>query len=329
MALTLEHAKTFGVAATCRALGVSRASFYRWKNRKALAPSSPKKSARALSYEENKLVLDTLNEDRFVDLPPAQVVASLLDQGTYLCSERTMYRILAEHDQLRERRAFTRHKNHPKPELLASGPNQLWSWDITKLKGPSKWTYFYLYVILDVFSRYVVGWMIATKECSLLAEKLMEETCKRQKIDRGKLTLHADRGSVMTSKSFAFLLADLGVTKTHSRPYVSNDNPYSESQFKTMKYRPNYPDRFGSMEDARGFCRGFFHWYNEQHHHSGLSMMTPEQVHLGQQNAIKQARDQVLSSAFQKHPRRFVKGLPSSKECPRLVWINPPLGLSS
>ena len=234
-----------------------------------------------LSPEERQKVLDLLHTDRFVDQSPREVYATLLDEGTYLCSVRSMYRVLDEQGEVRERRDQLRHPVYQPPELLATGPNQVWSWDITKLKGPVKWTYYYLYVLLDIFSRYVVGWMVAHREQASLARKLIEETCEKQTIEPGQLLVHSDRGPSMSSKPVALLLADLGVTKSHSRPHVSNDNPYSESQFKTLKYRPEFPERFGSMEDARGFCQTFFPWYNTEHHHSGIGFLTPEQVHYG------------------------------------------------
>jgi len=269
-------------------------------------------------------VLDALHERRFVDLPPDEVYATLLDEGRYLCSVRTMYRILAENQELRERRDQLRHPSYPVPELLATAPNQLWSWDITKLLGPTKWTYFYLYVILDVFSRYVVGWMVAHRESSSLAQKLIRETCARQKIKPGQLGIHADRGSSMTSKPVAFMLADLGVTKTHSRPHVSNDNPFSEAQFKTLKYRPDFPDRFGCVEDSRALCENFFHWYNVHHHHSGLGLLTPHDVHHGAAPERIANRALVLAGAHAAHPERFTSGPPSPPALPREVWINRP-----
>jgi putative transposase len=252
------------------------------------------------------------------------VVATLLDEGTYLASERTMYRILAQAGQTGERRNQLTHPRHARPELLATRPNELWSWDITKLLGPATWTYYYLYVILDVFSRYVVGWTVAHAEQAALAERLLAATTAKQQILPGALTVHADRGSSMTSKPVAFLLADLGVTKTHSRPHVSNDNPYSESQFKTLKYRPGFPDRFGSIHDARAFCRQFFGWYNAEHRHSGIAMMTPEAVHYGHADKLHQARAEVLAAAYTAHPERFVRRPPAPKPLPTAVWINPP-----
>ncbi len=247
-----------------------------------------------------------------------------LDEGTYLCPERTMYRILASAGETRERRVQLVHPVYHKPELLAEAPNQLWSWDITKLLGPAKWTYFYLYVILDVFSRYAVGWMVAHRESAELAQRFIEETVAKQRIPPGQLTLHADRGTSMTSKPVAFLLADLGIAKTHSRPHVSNDNPYSESQFKTLKYRPGFPSRFASMEEARSFCSGFFPWYNTEHHHSGIGFLTPEAVHLGQAPGLYQARSDTLAVAYALHPERFVRQAPLPPPLPTAAWINKP-----
>jgi putative transposase len=311
-----------GIADTCNALNVARATFYR--SRQTRQPSQRKKPARALSDGERQAVLDVLHEPRFADRAPGEVHATLLDEGKYLCSERSMYRILEENQEVRERRDQLRHPHYAAPELLATAPNQLWSWDITKLLGPAKWTYFYLYVILDVFSRYVVGWMVAHQESAVLASKLIEETCERQKIQPHQLTLHADRGSSMKSKPVALLLADLGVTKTHSRPHVSNDNPFSEAQFKTLKYRPDFPDRFGAIEDSRGFCQVFFPWYNNEHHHSGLGMLTPRDVHYGLAPAKLEQRSRTLELAYQSHPERFVRGLPKPQELPTEAWINKP-----
>jgi putative transposase len=279
---------------------------------------------RALSALERQEVLEVLHTDRFVDRAPTEVYASLLDEGTYLCSVRTMYRILDEQGEVRERRDQARHPQYKAPELLAIGPNQVWSWDITKLLGPVKWSYFYLYVILDIFSRYVVGWMIAHGESAALAKRLIRETCEKQNVAPGQLTIHADRGSSMTSKPVALMLADLGVTKTHSRPQVSDDNPYSESQFKTLKYRPGYPDRFGSIEDARAFCQGFFAWYNGEHRHSGIGLLTPETVHQGKAELATSHRQLVLAAAFDAHPERFVRGTPMPPRLPEAAWINKP-----
>jgi len=287
-------------------------------------PKEPVKPERSLSEDERQHVLDTLNSERFVDMPPTEVYATLLDEGVYLCSIRTMYRILEENKEVRERRNVARHARYEKPELLATQPGELWSWDITKLKGPAKWTYYYLYVIMDVYSRYVVGWMVAPRESAELARKLISETIVKQEADPNKLTIHADRGSSMKSKCVAMLLSDLGVTKTHSRPHVSNDNPFSESQFKTMKYRPEFPANFGSMEDARGFCGGFFDWYNREHHHSGIALLTPEMVYYGLAEEVRLNRNVTLERAYQQHPERFVRKVPESPRLPDAVWINPP-----
>jgi putative transposase len=273
-------------------------------------------------------VRELLNSERFVDWSVREVYATLLDEGVYYGSWRMMYRILQAHEEVRERRDQARHPAYTKPELLATAPNQLWSWDITKLKGPTAWTYFYLYVILDVYSRYVVGWLIAERESAELAEEFIAATCEKEGIGPDQLTLHADRGSSMTSKTVAQLLADLGVTKTHSRPHVSNDNPYSEAQFKTLKYRPDFPSQFGSVEDARGWARQFFAWYNNAHHHSGLGLLTPATVHHAQAAETLAARQVVLQAAYAAHPERFVRGIPTPPELPTAVWINRPTSTS-
>jgi putative transposase len=280
--------------------------------------------ARALKPEEREQVLDLMHSERFMDQAPREIYATLLDEGRYLCSVRTMYRILEQESEVRERRNQLRHPAYEKPELLATAPNQVWSWDITKLLGPAKWTYYYLYVIMDIFSRYVVGWMLAGRESAALAERLIEETCHKQAIQPNQLTIHADRGSSMTSKPVAFLLADLGITKTHSRPHTSNDNPFSEAQFKTLKYRPGFPARFESIEEARSFCQVFFPWYNQQHHHAAMGLLTPHVVHHGQAEAVLEARRKVLTEAYRAHPERFVKGSPALISLPTEVWINPP-----
>lgn len=259
-----------------------------------------------------------------MDKAPAEVYARLLDEGTYLCSIRTMYRILKDANEVRERRNQVRHPAYAKPELLATGSNQVWSWDITKLKGPKAWQHYNLYVIMDIFSRYVVGWMIAERESETLAQRLIGDTLRKQGIQRSQLVLHADRGAAMCSKPVAQLLADMGVTKTHSRPHTSNDNPYSEAQFKTLKYRPDFPERFGSLEDARGFCRGFFRWYNREHYHSGIALLTPEMIHCGQAPAVIHRRSAVLEAAYDAHPERFVRKKPTHPNPPTAAWINPP-----
>jgi len=316
--------KRVGIQAACAALLVPRSSLYRARASQTVR-SSPKICARALSQVEKIKVREELNSERFQDRSPREVYATLIDEGRYLCSWRSMYRILDENHEVRERRDQLRHPNYVKPELLATAPKQLWSWDITKLLGPSKWTYFYLYVILDVYSRYVVGWMIAERESAVLAEELISQTCARQGIQRGQLIVHADRGSAMTSKPVALLLADLGVTKTHSRPHVSNDNPYSEAQFKTLKYRPDYPTRFGCLQDARAWAAEFFDWYNREHHHTGLALLTPADVHFRRAEDVQQKRQAVLQAAYEKTPERFVKGAPHPIPLPKAVWINPPI----
>jgi len=312
-----------GKREACAVLGIPRSSLHR-ATQPRKEPVPLKISPRALSEAEKIKVRQELNSERFQDQSPREVYATLMDEGRYLCSWRTMYRVLAESLEVCERRNLLRHPSYTKPELLATAPNQLWSWDITKLLGPSKWTYFYLYVILDVFSRYVVGWMIAERESAALAEELISQTCARQGIQRGQLTVHADRGSAMTSKPVALLLADLGVTKTHSRPHVSNDNPYSEAQFKTMKYCPDYPTRFGCLQDARAWAAEFFTWYNREHHHTGLALLTPADVHFHRAEDVLQKRQAVLQAAYEKTPERFVKGVPHPIQLPKAVWINPP-----
>jgi len=320
-----ELAPVLGTRSACRVTGACHATVYR--RRRVTKPAATKERAaspRALTPQERSEVLDVLHSERFFDVSVAEVVATLLDEETYLCSIRTMYRILEDEGESRERRAQLHHPNHVRPELLATAPNELWSWDITKLLGPAKWTYYYLYVILDVFSRYVVGWMLAHRESAALAKRLIAETCAKQEIARDRLTVHADRGSSMTSKPVALLLADLGVTKTHSRPHVSNDNPYSEAQFKTMKYRPEFPGRFGSIEDARAFCQTFFGWYNAEHRHSGIALMTPEVVHYGRAKDIQKVRTRALLGAYAEHPERSVKGAPRPWPLQTAAWINRP-----
>ena len=332
MDATEQLGATVGLKSACTVLGVNRAALYRHRTRLAgtprdetLRPPPPLK----LSTRERQTVVDLLHSERFVDASPYTIQAMLLDEGRYHCSTRTLYRILAQEGELKERRAVRHHTQYAKPELLATGPNQLWSWDITKLKGPVKWTYFYLYVILDVFSRYVVGWMVASRESATLAKKLIGETFAKQGVPLGQLTLHADRGSSMRSKAVALLLADLSITKTHSRPHVSNDNPFSEAQFKTLKYRPEFPQRFGSLQDARAFCRPFFRWYNSEHRHSGIAFMTPDDVHYGRSSQILDTRTATLDAAFEAHPKRFKGKRPVPKPLPQAVWINPPADDSS
>jgi putative transposase len=327
MATVSDHRVLYSVPSICAGLGIGRASFYRWQRPSPPLPTE-RIHPRALSVNERQDVLGVLNSERFCDQAPGEVYATLLDEGRYLCSERTMYRILAAHQQVRERRDQLRHPRYHAPELIAGRPNEVWSWDITKLKGPAKWTYFYLYVILDIFSRYVVGWMLAYRESGELAKKLIEQTIEHHNIFPGTLTVHADRGAPMRSKVVAFFLAELGVTKTHSRPYVSNDNPYSESQFKTMKYRPEFPERFGCYQDAHRFCGEFFPWYNHEHHHSGLGYLTPYEVHYGLAQKRREQRAGVLQVAYERNPQRFVRGMPNPALLPTAAWINKPKEIS-
>jgi putative transposase len=316
-----------GTKPACAAVGINRARVYRLRARRRMSQAVPQKRPsppRTLKAEERQQVLEVLHSEKFVDKAPQEVYAALLDEGQYVCSIRTMYRLLEANQEVRERRNQLRHPSYQKPELLATAPNQVWSWDITKLLGPVKWTYFYLYAILDIFSRYVVGWMIASQEAKALAQKLIQETVEKQNIQPGQLTIHADRGSSMKSQPVALLLSDLGVTKTHSRPHTSDDNPYSEAQFKTLKYRPDFPERFGSLADARAFCQDFFTWYNNGHHHSGIGLMTPEVVHYGLAKEVFKAREKVLLAAYEKHPERFVRKVPVPLALAQAAWINPP-----
>jgi putative transposase len=332
-AAVVELTPLVGATAACAAVGRSRASHYRAHpagpvmHGPAPAPAPRRRQPRALTEAEQGAVLDVLHSERFVDTAPEAVYATLLDEGTYLCSVPTMYRLLRARGETnggQDRRRHATHPAHVKPELVASEPNRVWSWDITKLRGPVKWTYYYLYVILDIYSRYVVGWMVASRESGVLAERLFAETIRKQGISRDQLTIHADRGSSMMSKPVAFLLADLGVTKSHSRPHVSNDNPYSESQYRTLKYRPDFPDRFTSIEESRVFCGRFFPWYNHDHHHSGIGLHTPADVHYGRADAVRAARADVLDLAYKTNPERFVRKPPEPPKLPTAAWINKP-----
>jgi putative transposase len=316
-----------GVRRACAAVGEAQA---RWYRRHRQSPSSPKPERvptpqpRALSEVERKEVRALLNSDEFVDEAPATVYAKLLDRGRYVASVSTMYRVLHEHDEVRERRRQATHPAHKKPELMATKPNEVWSWDITKLLGPVKWTYFYLYSIIDIYSRYVPGWMLARAENAKLAEALLAETIIKQGVGPDQLSIHADRGSPMTAKPVAHLLADLGVTKSHSRPHVSNDNPFIESSFRTLKYRPDFPERFGSFEDAHGHCGRFFSWYNDDHRHSGIGLHTPADVHYGRAELVRAQRAEVLDDAYAAHPERFVRKPPEPPRLPTVAWINEP-----
>jgi len=326
-----EVGANLGVKDACEALGVPRATYYRhrWGRRLTHPRRWPRPTKRALSQPEQQEILDVLHDERYADQAPAQVWASLLDRakGLHLCSLRTMYRVLAANGEVRERRDQLRHPRYVKPRLEATGPKQLWSWDITKLRGPGKRVFYSLYVVLDVFSRCVVGWLISERECAELAQQLLAETYTKEGVEPGEVTAHSDRGSPMTAKTTAQLMADLGLTQSFSRPRVSNDNPYSESQFKTLKYRPEFPGRFGSLADARAFCRRFFEWYNHEHYHSSLGLLTPWSVHSGQVEEILARRQKVLDRAYEAHPERFVRGRPTPQRPPARVWINEPLAV--
>ena len=326
-----ELAPVIGTRAACAAMGRSRATYYRYHPQSPPSPRPSRKRVpqpRALSQSERAEVLGVLHQERFVDQAPASVYANLLDEGRYLCSVPTMYRLLRTKDEVRERRRQATHPATVKPELVATGPNQVWSWDITKLLGPQKWTYFHLYVVIDIFSRYVVGWLLASRETAELAERLLAETIRKQNVAVDQLTIHADRGTSMASKPVALLLADLGVTKSHSRPHCSNDNPYSEAHFKTLKYRPEFPGRFGSIEDGRAFSQRFFRWYNHQHRHSGLGFHTPTTVHFSHADGIQVERERVLRVAYAAHPERFVRQAPVPPPLPGPAWINKPVEVS-
>ena len=324
MKTALEVMPTTGVLPILTALGLSAATFYRQRSTTPVTPVPRHRPARALSEAERKTVLDVLHSERFVDKAPAEVVATLLEEGVYHASERTMYRLLKEHDEVKERRDQLRHPVYKKPELVATGPNQVWSWDITKLKTFIKFKYLHLYVILDIFSRYVVGWMLAEHETATLAKRLIQETCVRHEVDPDQLVLHSDRGSPMRSHTLAQLLASLDVTASFSRPHVSDDNPFSESQFKTLKYHSTFPERFGGIPDGKAFCESFFPWYNREHHHSGIAYLTPYDVHYGLADEKLAQRHIVQLAAFQAHPERFINGPPRRGTLPPAVYINPP-----
>jgi putative transposase len=309
----------------CEVLGIPRANYYRWRQPKATSePSIRPSPPRTLAPEERQKVLDVLHDAAFVDRSPTEVYATLLEQGQYLCSSRTMYRILAGAREVRERRNQCRRPSYQRPELLATAPNQVWSWDLTKLRSAQKWTYYHLYVVLDIYSRYVVAWMLAHRESGELARDLVTQAYEQEGIEPGQLVVHSDRGSAPKSKTLNQLYADLGIDRSLSRPYVSDDNPYSESGFKTLKYSPGYPGEFGSYEHALGHCREFFPWYNHEHHHSGIAYLTPEAVHRGRAEDVLAKRQRVLDDAWACHPERFVRGAPQIAQLPGAVWINPP-----
>jgi putative transposase len=322
-----ELAPLVGVKAACAAVGESRARHYR---RHRVSPAPPRSERivasqpRALSDVERKEIRRVLNSEEHADEAPATVYAKLLDSGVYLGSVSTMYRVLREHDEVGDRRCHATHPAKVKPELVARQPNEVYSWDITKLHGPEKWTYYYLYSIIDIYSRYIPGWMLARAERASLAEALMAETIEKQRIGPGELTIHSDRGSPMIAQPVAHLLADLGVTKSHSRPHTSNDNPYIESSYRTLKYRPDFPRNFGSFEDAHAHCGRFFTWYNDDHRHSGIGFHTPADVHYGRAEIVREQRGQVLNAAYAAHPERFVRKAPEPPKLPTVAWINEP-----
>lgn len=326
MASARELAPSIGVAAACAALGVPRSSFYHAQQpaRPKAAPRTPARSHRALSADEQQTIRELLNSERFVDQAPRTMYATLLDEGVHHCSWRTMYRLLEQDQATRERRAQRRRPAYAAPELLATSPRQVWSWDITKLRGPSAGIWYSLYVVLDIFSRKIVGWLIDAREDATLAEALIAESYHREGVQPQQLTLHADRGAPMTSKTVAELLIDLGVAQSHSRPTISDDNPYSESQFKTMKYGPSYPERFASIEAARVWMRRFAEWYNHEHKHSGIALLPPEVVHSGRANEVLTKRQEALDTAYAAHPERFPRGRPFVGQLPKQVGINLP-----
>jgi putative transposase len=317
-----ELAAVSSTKRACQLLGKPRATHYRRLRPKAGHPPVPRPApTNKLTAAERATVLATLNHESFVDKSVAQVWATLLDEGSYLCSESTMYRILREAGGVRERRRQATHPPRTRPELVATGPGQVWSWDITKLHGPVKGIYYDLYVIIDIYSRYVPGFLVAPTETGELAKEFIEQTIAAT--GAAPRVVHADRGTSMTSKPVALLLADLGVVRSHSRPKVSNDNPYSEAAFKTLKYCPAFPDRFGSLGDARGFCQRFFDYYNHAHRHSGIGLHTAASVHLGTATQIRAGRAEVLAAAHTRHPNRFRRP-PQPPRLPTAVWINRP-----
>ena len=322
-----EAAPITGVGPACKAIGWSRGRFYR--SQKPAVPSPflrPRRAGRtrSLTPEQEERILAALNSERFLDCSPRQVWATLLDENVYLCSWRTMYRLLKKNAQISERRKIRRHPKYVRPELAASGPNQVWTWDITYLKGPVRGAFSYLYVVMDLYSRLVVGWLLAESECAELAKRLLEQSYRKQGVQPGKLTVHADRGAPMKSKSVAQLLSDLDVGRSHSRPRVSNDNPFSEAGFKTLKYSPDFPARFGSFEEAERFCREYFACYNEEHCHSGIALLTPSQVHYGDAQSVLARRQATLDAAFSEAPARFGNRRPQVGRLPATVWINRP-----
>jgi putative transposase len=320
-----ELAPTVGIQQACAALGVPRSSFYRSLRAPRIRPKVPRKaSPRALTAAERAVLHDYLHSERFVDQAPRTIYATLLDEGIRICHWRTMYRILRADSATRERRAIRRRPVYTKPELLATAPRQVWSWDITFLRGPVPGVHYQLYLVLDIFSRMVVGWLVADREDAALAERVITDACMREQIAPQQLILHADRGASMRSQTLADMLEDLGITRSHSRPTVSNDNPYSEAQFKTMKYCPTYPDRFASQQDADAWVQQFVTWYNTEHRHSGIGFLTPQMLHTGQAHQVTADRQTILDAAYAAHPERFPRGHPTAPTVPTQAWINAP-----
>ncbi len=320
-----ELVEATSTAQACALLGKARATHYRRRRPPVLAPPAPRPSPpNRLSEPERQHILSVLRSPEYCDLAPAQVWARLLDDGVYLCSISTMYRLLAIAGENRERRRQRTHPAKKRPELIARRANEVWSWDITKLQGPERGVYYELFVIIDIFSRYVVGWMVSPAETGELAEAFISDTLTRQDIKADQLTLHADRGTSMTSKPVAQLLVDLGVARSHSRPHVSNDNPYSEANFKTLKYCPAFPGRFGSIEDARAFCADFFEHYNHVHRHAGIGLHTAASVHYGTATEIRAKRAETLDAAYAANPTRFHHRRPTPPKLPTVAWINEP-----
>lgn len=321
MKLVKDHAEQGTVQPTCDALGVSRATYYRRKQPRK--PPKQRCSHRRIPDADRRHILAVLCSEEFADLSPYQVHAILLERGQYLCSIRTMYRILKEHRAVRERRNQLRHPKHIKPQLEATRPNQVWTWDISKLPGPVRGVVFSLYVVLDLFSRYVVSWTVEERESTAAAKRLIAHAVETQAVDAEALTIHADRGAPMTSTGLYCLFESLGVTGSHSRPRISNDNPFSEAHFKTIKYHHRYPKRFESMAHAEDYFGSFFDWYNSKHHHLGLGLFTPAQIHDGSYRVVQQTRQAALDDAYHRHPERFVKGPPKAPAPPSSVAINP------
>jgi len=321
----ISDEKDIALSALCDSLQLSRSTFYRntAMNSQHRAMNSASEPHNAISHAQRQEILSVLHSDRFIDSTPYDVYYTLLDEGCYIASIRTMYRVLFEAGESQDRRHQRNHRDAVKPELIATAPNEVWTWDITKLLSHNRFTYFHLYVMLDIFSRYVVGWMIADRECQHLAKTFIQEATLKHNIQPGQLTIHSDNGPSMTSQTVSQLLESIGVLKTHNRPYTSNDNPFSESQFKTLKYCPQFPDRFESILHAEAFCQMFFDWYNNVHYHSGILFLKPFSVHFHQADEILKNRHSILLKTYEKNPARFNNKIPVLKKL-KPVYINPP-----